>query len=77
MEAADWPSFAGLLRLNGIAEGDVARLVSQTADHLNQISRLAETHPVLAAAAEEARARLLRPPLTETIAAEASQSVAR
>jgi len=72
MDAADWPSFAGLLRLNGIAEGDVARLVSQTADHLNQISRLHETHPVLAAAAEEARARLLRPPLTETIAADAT-----
>jgi superfamily II RNA helicase len=69
MASPDWLSFSGLLRLNGIAEGDVARLVSQTADHLNQISRLHESHPVLAAAAEEARARLLRPPLTETIAA--------
>lgn len=67
MSSPDWTSFAGLLRLNGIAEGDVARLVSQTADHLNQISRLHESHPVLAAAAEEARARLLRPPLTETL----------
>src|SRR5205823_1897601 len=39
MEAEDWSSFASLLRLGGVAEGDVARLVTQTADHLNQISR--------------------------------------
>ena len=67
MEAKDWVDFAGLLRLNGVAEGDCARLITQTADHLNQISRLYETHPVLAAAAEEGRKRILRPPLSEVI----------
>lgn len=67
LEARDWVDFAGLLRLNGVAEGDCARLITQTADHLNQISRLHETHPVLAAAAEEGRRRILRPPLSEVL----------
>ena len=40
MDADSWPEFAGLLRLSGVADGDVARLVSQTADHLNQLTRL-------------------------------------
>ncbi|RMD85856.1 MAG: hypothetical protein D6808_04490, partial [Candidatus Dadabacteria bacterium] len=69
MEAESWLEFAGILRLAGVAEGDVARLVSQTADHLHQISRLYETHPELAACAEEARGRILRPPLSEVLAA--------
>lgn len=67
MDAKDWPEFSGLLRLAGIAEGDVARLVSQTADHLNQISRLVKSHPDLAAAASEGRSRILKPPLSEVI----------
>jgi superfamily II RNA helicase len=67
LEAKDWVDFAGLLRLNGVAEGDCARLITQTADHLNQLSRLHETHPMLAAAAEEGRRRILRPPLSEVL----------
>ena len=67
MESEDWISFAGLLRLNGVAEGDVARLVMQTADHLNQLTRLYETHPQLATLAAEGRRRILRPPLSEAI----------
>jgi hypothetical protein len=64
-EAQSWPEFSGLLRLAGVAEGDVARLVSQTADHLNQMSRLGETHTELARTAAEARRQLLRPPFTD------------
>lgn len=67
MEAADWSEFSSLIRLAGVADGDVSRLVSQTADHLNQIARLSESHPTLAAAAEEGRYRILRPPLSETL----------
>jgi superfamily II RNA helicase len=69
MEAENWSEFASLLRLNGIAEGDVSRLVTQTADHLNQISRLDESHPELARLAAEGRKRILRPPLSDAIQA--------
>jgi hypothetical protein len=68
MDAESWGEFSGLLRLSGVADGDVARLVSQTADHLNQLTRLEKTHPILAQAAVVARARLLRPPFSETVA---------
>lgn len=67
MECDSWAEFASLLRLARIADGDVSRLVTQTADHLNQIVRLRATHPELAKAAAEARQRLLRPPLTDII----------
>lgn len=75
MEAESWQEFSGLLRLGGVAEGDVARLMSQTADSLNQISRLADSHPLLAATAEESRARILRPPFSEIMAETSSQAV--
>jgi hypothetical protein len=65
MEAESWGDFSALIRLSGAAEGDVARLVTQTADHLNQISRLTESHPLLAKAAMEGRRHLLRPPLSD------------
>lgn len=68
LEAQDWPQFASLLRLGGVAEGDAARVITQTADHLNQISRLVKSHPDLALLAEEGRRSLLRPPLLETLA---------
>lgn len=70
MNTEEWGDFASLLRLSGVAEGDVARLVTQTADHLNQICRLNETHPYLAETALEARRRLLRPPLSDTVVAD-------
>jgi ATP-dependent RNA helicase HelY len=65
LESEDWTDYAGLLRLGGVAEGDAARLISQTADHLNQISRLSETHPDLSRLAGEGRRLLLRPPITD------------
>ncbi|MGI6681366.1 MAG: hypothetical protein ACOX3T_07795 [Bdellovibrionota bacterium] len=68
MDSQDWSSFASILRLAGVAEGDASRLISQTADHLNQISRLEGVFPSLAAQALEARNILLRPPLLENIA---------
>ncbi len=44
-----------------------AHLVIQTAEQLNQLTRLSETHPQLVFRAEEAKRRILRPPLTEGI----------
>lgn len=67
MDSESWAEFSGFLRLSGVADGDVARLVGQTADHLNQLSRLEKTHPVLAQSARVARSRLLRPPFSETL----------
>lgn len=67
MDSESWTEFAGLLRLSGVADGDVARLVGQTADHLNQLTRLEKTHPVLAQSARVARSRILRPPFSETL----------
>ena len=65
IEAESWVEYASLLRLGGVAEGDAARLISQTADHLNQISHLVESHPDLARLAVEGRRLLLRPPVTD------------
>ena len=65
MEAKSWNEFASLLRLSGAAEGDIARLITQTADHLNQITRLMDSHPMLAKAAMEGRRHLLRPPISD------------
>lgn len=65
MESKTWEEFSGLLRLSGVAEGDAARLVTQTADNLHQVSRLHETHKELALLAEEGRNAILRPPLVE------------
>lgn len=67
LEANDWGEFSSVLRLSGVADGDVARLVTQTADHLNQLSRLSRTHKLLADAAKTARGRLLRPPFSDVI----------
>jgi ATP-dependent RNA helicase HelY len=69
LESESWEAFTSYLRLGGVAEGDAARLISQTADHLHQISRRSETHPELALRAEEGRRRLLRPPITDTFEA--------
>lgn len=72
LDAMSWADFSGLMRLAGVAEGDISRLVSQTAEHLNQISRLSETHPVLARTAAEARMKLMRPPLSDVTIAGAA-----
>lgn len=65
MHAVDWQEFRGLLTLMQVHEGDVARLITQTGEHLNQLTRLSHTHPDLARKAEIARLRIIRPPLTE------------
>lgn len=67
MHAESWHQYRGILLLSGVAEGDAARLITQTADHLNQILRLSESHPQLCFRAEEAKRLILRPPLTEVI----------
>jgi len=70
MHGGSWIEFRALLVLSGVAEGDAARLITQTAEHLNQLSRLYQTHKELALLAEQARHRLLRPPLTDVISVE-------
>ena len=70
METETWREFSSLLRLAGIAEGDVARLITQTAENLNQISRLISSHRLLAETAIEARKRLLRSPFSDTFIVE-------
>ncbi len=67
MHAESWQEFRSLLFLSGVAEGDAARLITQTIDHLNQLTRLYKTHSALALRAEEAKRRISRPPLTEAI----------
>ncbi len=67
IDSTNWSEFNSLLKLSGVAAGDAARLVSQTADHLNQIARLSKSHPVLAQIALEARKKILKPPLGEAI----------
>ena len=65
LEAEEWSEYSSLLRLAGVAEGDAARLITQTGEQLNQIGRLTESHVDLAHAAEEARRQLLRPPVVD------------
>ena len=67
LDSDSWQSFNGLLKLGGVADGDAARLIMQTAEHLSQIARLYETHPELARLASEGKRRLLRPPLSEEL----------
>lgn len=67
IDSTDWGEFNSILKLSGVAAGDAARLVSQTADHLNQIARLSKSHPVLAQIALEARKKILKPPLSEAM----------
>jgi len=52
-----------LLALAPVDEGDMASLIMRTADHLRQVTNLAETHPRLAATAEEAIRRIQREPV--------------
>lgn len=62
-----WQEFRSLLLLSGVAEGDAARLITQTAEQLNQLTKLSDTHSQLALRAEEGKRLLLRPPLTDAI----------
>lgn len=69
-----WPAVALYLWAKGVPwedlsffipvdEGDLASLIVRTADHLRQVTNLAETHPELASAAEKGIARILREPV--------------
>lgn len=67
LESDTWSNFNSILKLGGVADGDAARLIMQTAEHLSQITRLYETHTELARLAAEGKRRLLRPPLSEEL----------
>jgi ATP-dependent RNA helicase HelY len=56
----DWDWIIGK---TGIADGDMAMLVSRTADNLKQLASLRNTHPEIAALAGKAREAILREPV--------------
>ncbi|MCK9276116.1 MAG: DEAD/DEAH box helicase [Syntrophales bacterium] len=56
----DWNLITRTLR---IADGDLAMLVTRTADNLQQIASLADTHPKIASCAIEAKKRIMREPV--------------
>ena len=56
-------SWTALLRAVPLEEGDMAMLVTRTADHLNQILGLEETHPDLSETARLALPLILREPI--------------
>ncbi len=62
-----WHEFSKLLLLKGVPFGDVARLISQTGDILNQISKLDKFFPDIAFFAAEARKKILKAPFSEDI----------
>jgi superfamily II RNA helicase len=53
-----------VLEIAGMAEGDLAMLVSRTADNLRQIASLIKVYPAIAGGAAEAIAIILREPVT-------------
>ena len=59
-QGRDWDS---MIRLTGIAEGDMASLILRTADNLRQIASLKDTHPEVASCASRARDAILREPV--------------
>ncbi len=64
-ETGDWLEFSNELKLSGLSQGDASRLISQTADHLNQIKRLEEHFPELAKQADRIRFQLLKSPISD------------
>ncbi len=56
----DWDE---VIEERGIADGDMAMLVSRTADNLRQIASLRDTHPRVAELALKAREAILREPV--------------
>ena len=52
-----------VIKITGIAEGDMATLVLRTADNLRQIAALKDTYPEIAACAYRAREAILREPV--------------
>jgi len=62
---AEGRSWEDLLLAVPVDEGDMVSLVTRTADHLRQVAGLGESHPVIAARAEEAVAAILREPVVQ------------
>ncbi|MGO9315492.1 MAG: DEAD/DEAH box helicase [Syntrophobacteraceae bacterium] len=56
-------SWEQVREISGMDEGDLAMIILRTADHLRQIEALNQTHPRLAASAEQAIRMLLREPV--------------
>lgn len=56
-------SWERLLEFVQIDEGDMASLITRSADHLRQVANLRETHPQLSSVAEQAIELLLREPV--------------
>jgi superfamily II RNA helicase len=52
-----------VLEIAGMAEGDLAMLISRTADNLRQIASLTKVYPATAQSAVEAVAIILREPV--------------
>lgn len=63
VQSSNWLEYASLLKLGGVADGDASRIITQTADQLQQIGRLSDSHPDLSKRALDARALLLKPPI--------------
>jgi superfamily II RNA helicase len=59
-KGAPWET---LMETVSVGEGDLASLIMRTADHLRQVAALRDTHPVLAGAAAESIALILREPV--------------
>lgn len=55
--------WAELLSFIIVDEGDMASLIMRTADHLRQVTNLAETHPELATVARTAIDLIMREPV--------------
>jgi len=63
----DWArgeEWTRIVRASGIAAGDLAMLVSRTADHLRHLSALGRVFPAVAATAERAIDLIMREPVT-------------
>ena len=56
-------SWESVIKVTGIAEGDMATLVLRTADNLRQIASLKDTYPKIAQCALSARDAILREPV--------------
>jgi superfamily II RNA helicase len=52
-----------VLEIAGMAEGDLAMLISRTADNLRQIASITEVYPAIARSASEAIAIIMREPV--------------
>jgi len=52
-----------VLEIGGMAEGDLAMLVTRTADNLRQIASLTKVYPAIARSALDAIAIILREPV--------------